>query len=86
MRLIAKTIKETINDVNLRNEIGHIEVNNEEFAFEGKVIFKLHKYRERDQNIVKNKKKQAMQKGILRCEICGFDFFEFYGEIGNTPS
>lgn len=50
---------------------------------EGKVIYKLHKLRERDSKINKKKKEVYFKKhGKLNCEVCDFDFYKVYGEIG----
>ncbi|MCC8173648.1 MAG: HNH endonuclease [Odoribacter sp.] len=46
---------------------------------EGGVLYKLHKYRERNRKIVKKKKEQALTKyGILQCETCGLIFKNKY--------
>ena len=53
-------------------------------AQEGKVLTRLHRIRERNRKLVKDKKKAVMVKlGCLRCEACGFDFAEKYGPTGN---
>ncbi|MHA6193871.1 HNH endonuclease [Pseudomonas wadenswilerensis] len=50
-------------------------------AEEGKILTRLHRYRERA--LVKAKKKDVLQKqGCLRCEACGFNFAEVYGQTG----
>lgn len=49
-------------------------------AFEGTIKEVVHKIRERNKTIIRLKKASA--KGNLRCEICGFSFFEKYGAIG----
>lgn len=50
---------------------------------EGATLYKLHKVKERDIRIVKRKKEKVLAlKGKLICEVCDFDFFEFYGAIG----
>jgi len=50
---------------------------------EGAVIYKLHKYRERDISIVAKKKDVTFQKeGRFLCEACEFDFNVKYGELG----
>jgi len=55
-----------------------------EEAEEGKVLTRLHRYRERSRALVEAKKKDALQKqGYLQCEACGFDFAEAYGPTGN---
>lgn len=54
-----------------------------EEAQEGRILTRLHQYRERDSKIIK-KKKDCMLKaeGALECEGCGFDFKKTYGEHG----
>lgn len=50
---------------------------------EGTVLYKLHKSRERNPQIVKRKKTEVKrEQGKLACEICDFDFEEVYGELG----
>lgn len=50
---------------------------------EGNPRFINHIIRERNPKIVKEKKKQVLEKtGKLCCEVCNFDFKETYGEIG----
>lgn len=49
---------------------------------EGKVLYRLHKYRERNRSLVAKAKELAIRKGSLECEVCGFDFFKTYGELG----
>ncbi|EPB7178968.1 TPA: HNH endonuclease [Pseudomonas aeruginosa] len=54
-----------------------------EDAEEGKLLTRLHRYRERSRALVEAKKKDALQKqGCLKCEACGFDFAEAYGPAG----
>jgi len=50
---------------------------------EGKRELKKHYVRERNPNIVKEaKKRRLLQQGELRCDVCGFSFFERYGKRG----
>lgn len=50
---------------------------------EGNPRFRAHIQRERNSKIVKEKKRITLkEKGHLKCEVCSFDFFEFYGEDG----
>jgi len=52
-------------------------------APEGKILFHLHRVRERNPSLVRRKKKSILEKlGHLRCEVCGFDFQKAYGELG----
>lgn len=55
-----------------------------EEAEEGKLLTRLHRYRERSRALVQAKKKDVLQKhGRLQCEACSFDFAEAYGPIGD---
>ena len=46
---------------------------------ERRVLYRLHRQRERNASLVKKKKQLAKS---LACEVCGFDFLECYGELG----
>lgn len=53
-------------------------------AVEGKLVTRLHVYRERSSAIVKKKKAKVLErKGRLACEVCDFDFVEAYGQRGD---
>lgn len=53
-------------------------------AAEGKLLTRIHRYRERNAAIVKRKKASHLkQHGHLCCEACGFDFRATYGERGD---
>lgn len=57
--------------------------NEEENEFpEGKVLYRLHKSRERNRKLIKKTKDKALKKGNLKCAVCKFDFHETYGELG----
>ncbi len=63
-------------------EPGITDYENDEFQ-EGRILTKLHKMRERNRTAVAKKKKSVLEAtGALVCEVCAFDFFKFYGEIG----
>jgi 5-methylcytosine-specific restriction enzyme A len=52
-------------------------------APEGRVVTRMHRSRERNGEIVGNKKASVLKKhGRLQCEGCNFDFEHFYGERG----
>ena len=54
-----------------------------EEAFEGGLLTRMHRLRERDPRLVKRKKEKALQElGKLVCEVCTFDFAKFYGTRG----
>jgi 5-methylcytosine-specific restriction protein A len=57
---------------------------NEELEFpEGREVERKHKQRERNTRLVElAKEKFKKQNGSLYCQICHFDFYQKYGEIG----
>jgi 5-methylcytosine-specific restriction protein A len=83
---IAMEIEKVANNQGLKEKIYRIEDDEQSLkdsVMEGQVIYKLHKLRERDIDIVKHKKNQALSKtGHLECEVCIFDFHKFYGNLG----
>ena len=83
---VAKNIKSIATDPNLPNHLYLIPENDEGEIFEvqeGAVIYKLHKFRERDSKIIELKKEKEFNKsGRLLCEACEFDFNMKYGELG----
>jgi 5-methylcytosine-specific restriction enzyme A len=64
-------------------DVAEVEVD-EEGALEGRLLFRVHRARERDRELVRRKKVQyrAANSGKLCCEVCGFDFEAVYGERG----
>jgi 5-methylcytosine-specific restriction protein A len=53
-------------------------------APEGALLTRVHRGRERNRKLVSTKKKQSVQaSGALKCEGCGFDFAEVYGDRGD---
>jgi 5-methylcytosine-specific restriction protein A len=51
-------------------------------SIEGRILFRLHRVRERDSALVRSKKKSALEQRQLRCEACELDFAEAYGRLG----
>ena len=49
---------------------------------EGKVKERLHYSRERNQQLIRQAKQAALEKGKLKCQCCNFDFEAIYGEHG----
>jgi 5-methylcytosine-specific restriction protein A len=50
---------------------------------EGGVLEVVHRRRERSRMLVDRKKSAVVREtGFLRCEACGFDFQQFYGDLG----
>ena len=83
---IANQIKTTILNKKINQKLYQIQIEEDDKSLsvrEGKVIYKLHKLRERDSKINKKKKDRYFQEnGKLDCEVCGFDFYETYGDLG----
>ena len=86
LHAIANQIKLAISNKNTNHELSQIteEVDDEDYsAKEGKVVYKLHKLRERDLKLNSKKKVQYFKKhGKLDCEVCEFDFYKVYGDLG----
>jgi 5-methylcytosine-specific restriction protein A len=49
---------------------------------EGRLLYRLHRSRERSRTLANKKKAAARAKGALVCEVCGFDFQVTYGRLG----
>lgn len=59
------------------------EIDDEEISFpEGREVFRLHRQRERSSRLVKMVKDKAAKCGKLHCQVCGFDFSQVYGALG----
>ncbi|NYE57178.1 HNH endonuclease [Carboxydothermus ferrireducens] len=83
LRSIAQTIIDSLQDQNIMIKIESMEeIDAEEEFPEGKILYKLHKYYERSYTLVKRLKEDALKNGALKCWVCGFDFFEKYGDLG----
>jgi predicted HNH restriction endonuclease len=56
----------------------------DEISFpEGKEIYRLHKSKERNKELIRLAKERQIQNDAkLFCQVCGFSFLETYGEIG----
>lgn len=83
---VARTIRKIAEDPKLPNQLYLIpeeEEGEKNEILEGAVIYKLHKFRERNTDIVLQKKEVEFKKnGRLLCEACEFDFHTKYGELG----
>jgi 5-methylcytosine-specific restriction protein A len=77
-------IAEAIRKSYLSVEPGGVAELAEEDEFpEGKVLYRLHRSRERSPALVRRAKEKAMDEhGRLFCTACGFDFATAYGDIG----
>ena len=60
-----------------------IPLSDDDEGKEGKILTRVHRYRERDARLVKRKKETALRRHeVLICEVCEFSFESFYGERG----
>ena len=56
-------------------------------APEGRILLQQHKVRERNPGLVKRKKRKVLcEHDCLKCEVCGLEFSEFYGDLGEVSS
>ncbi|WP_163971820.1 HNH endonuclease [Oceanobacillus halotolerans] len=69
---------------NFEPDGNNVDFTEDDIGFkEGKKQLKQHIIRERNQEVVKKAKERFKQKnGRLFCEVCKFDFFKTYGELG----
>ena len=86
LALLANNIKEAVLNESLNNKLYAIgEETDDTLAMvkEGMVIYRLHKYYERNPKINKQKKSLHLKKyGQLDCEACDFNFHRTYGDLG----
>jgi len=86
LRQIANQIKSLVTNEIVVSKLQEIEEDeNIEFdsVQEGQVLYRYHKYRERNKKINTAKKNLVLKTtGKLLCEVCSFDFEAKYGEIG----
>ena len=80
LRGIASRIRELAAEADISIAV---PVDGEEEVAEGRLLFRMHRSRERDPLVAERKRTEVLLRdGILACEGCGFDFAERYGERG----
>ena len=83
LKLISRAIKLSIEDPNILPTNKVLKDETEAEAQEGRILTRVHRYRERYSKLVKKKKEKVFaETGKLECECCTFDFVETYGERG----
>jgi 5-methylcytosine-specific restriction protein A len=82
---LAKGIKSLTNNETISSEIREMDEDEESNdRKEGKVLYKYHRYRERNSKVIEDKKKKFVKEnGSLYCENCGFNYSKVYGKIGD---
>lgn len=82
--LAAAAIRKAARLSHFRQRLG-VEQEGEQHAPEGRILFRLHRIRERKPRLVTAKKRQATRdNGKLVCEMCGFDPVAYYGPQGEA--
>jgi len=82
LRVVAEAIKSGVQS-SIEAEVIGREIDEEDEAPEGRVLFRQHKSRERNPSLVRKRKALALQRdGRLECEVCGFTFEDKYGSLG----
>ena len=79
---VAAAIKRAHRSVN--SEPADIPLDDEETTFpEGRILYRLHRARERSRALLEKAKMTAVKDGgRLACQACGFDFATTYGSLG----
>jgi len=78
---VARAIRENVRGM---EEVLRYEEEAEEEFPEGRILYRLHRLRERDSRLVRKAKEAWLQKhGRLVCSVCAFDFASFYGSLGD---
>jgi 5-methylcytosine-specific restriction protein A len=82
---LLRRIAEAIRSGYAQPESGAVggDIDEEEGFPEGKILYRMHRTREREPNLVKRVKLLAKRNhGRLFCQVCGFDFVDRYGPLG----
>jgi len=81
---IAANIRAVADDPEARARVATFAEEEEGEAPEGRVLYRLHRTYERRSSLGRKKKARVLrERGKLVCEVCGFDFPQQYGHIGN---
>jgi len=79
---IVDAIRRNIDDAVTGTQFVDDEID-DKGAPEGRVLQRLHKVRERDRCLVREKKTRALREnGALQCEVCGFIYLDVYSTLG----
>lgn len=84
LQQVAKAIRGSVDSKDAKHVVSNLDdgINGAE-AEEGKVLTRLHRFRERNRDLVQKRKQRALkQYGRLFCEACEFDFSAVYGDAG----
>lgn len=80
---VATSIRDGIEELGKAGDVAEVDDPDLAEAQEGRVLTRLHKYRERDRRLVAQAKANALAlHGTLSCIACNFNFTDRYGEAG----
>jgi len=83
LKAVASSIISASSQVPPPSDSKEAAIDKEEEFTEGRILTKLHRRRERNPSAVKKKKTKVLeQTGRLVCEVCEFDFYSIYGDLG----
>jgi 5-methylcytosine-specific restriction enzyme A len=78
---IAESIITTMSQQITDDKIRESDPDEDDFP-EGNVLYRIHRYRERNSKLITKAKNIALVRNKFYCEICGFSFPETYGTLG----
>jgi len=80
----SEVVEEIISETIIKQNLFVAEEDDELSFPEGKEIYRLHKSKERNRELIKAAKIHHLKNDIkLCCQVCGFSFIDAYGEIGH---
>ena len=83
LRRTAQAIRENYRELVASQREESFNDDSEVECSEGKILLRVHHLRERNKALVKKKKEHVLlQTQKLACEVCEFDFYRMYGDLG----
>jgi 5-methylcytosine-specific restriction protein A len=83
LRVSAASIRELATELPRPRNTDLLDIDDQFGKVEGGIIERIHRTRERNAKLVKQKKQSVLKRtGTLLCEVCDFDFQAVYGNLG----
>jgi 5-methylcytosine-specific restriction protein A len=83
LQLLQRTFPDLVSGASAESDENTAAADDEE-GEEGRMLFRLHRQRERNPGLVRRKKRSVLATaGRLACEACFFDFAAVYGPLGD---
>ena len=84
LRETAQAIQDSAQLIPPPSDKVEVAIDEDEEFPEGRLLTQLHRRRERNPHATRKKKQRVLtETGALKCEVCGFDFRETYGDLGD---